>query len=92
MEIQGILRDLSAGGCALHADSRIPPGTLIEARCDIIGIGLRICGEVVWAEATAGGFLHGVVFTGFASEEDALFHRLYVERLARRGAAPSGRG
>jgi len=83
LETQGVLRDLSAGGCALHLDRHIPPGTKIEAVCDISGLGLKIRGEVVWAEAAAEGVLHGVVLTGFASEEDALFHGLYVKRLAR---------
>ena len=84
LETRGILRDLSAGGCVLHLDRHIPRGTAIEVRCDISGIGLAIRGTVVWSEAAAGGVLHGVVVTGFASEADALFHRLYVERLARR--------
>ena len=83
-EFRGILCDLSVNGCQLHLDRRIPPGTAIEARCNIEGLGLRIRGEVVWGEAVTGGFLHGVVITGPASEEDALFHRLYIERRARR--------
>jgi hypothetical protein len=85
LETRGILRDLSAGGCLLHLDRHIPPGTAIKVRCDISGIRLAICGTVVWSEAAAGGVLHGVVVTGFASEQDALFHRLYVGRLARLG-------
>jgi hypothetical protein len=82
LEAQGVLRDLSAGGCGLHLDRHIPPGTKIEVRCDISGLGLKIRGQVVWTEAAAGGVLHGVVLTGFASEEDALFHGLYLKRLA----------
>lgn len=90
---RGILCDLSAGGCNLHLDTRMPPGTVIEARCDISGIGLRIRGKVVWAEAAIGGVLHGVLLTGPTSEGDALFHRLYVSRLARQTlAAPEKRG
>ena len=83
LETGGVLRDLSSGGCALHLDRHIPPGTQIEVLCDINGLGLRLRGEVVWSEAAAGGVLHGVVVTGFASEQDALIHRLYVARLAR---------
>ena len=85
LETRGILRNLSLGGCLLHLDRHIPPGTTIEVRCDISGIRLAICGTVVWSEAAAGGVLHGVVVTGFASEQDALFHRLYAGRLARLG-------
>jgi hypothetical protein len=84
LETRGILRDLSAGGCALHLDRHIPPGTAIEVRFDISGIGLAILATVVWSEAAAGGVLHGVVVTAFASEADALFHQLYLGRLARR--------
>jgi predicted ThiF/HesA family dinucleotide-utilizing enzyme len=61
----------------------MPPGTQIEVLCDIIGLGLRLRGEVVWSEVAAGGVLHGVVVNGFASEQDALIHRLHVARLAR---------
>lgn len=66
-------------GCQSNLDTRAPPGTAIEARCDISGVGLGIRGEVVWAESTAGGVLHGVAVTGHASPEDALFYRLYVK-------------
>ena len=83
LETRGILRDLSAGGCALHLDRHIPRGTKIEAVCDIGGLGLRLRGEVVWTEAAAGGVLHGVACTGGVSEADALFHDLYIKRLAR---------
>jgi hypothetical protein len=82
--VQGVLRDLSAGGCRLDLDTRIPPGTMVEARSNIHGIGLRIRGEVVWAQETPAGVLHGLTLAGYGSEEDALFHRLYVGRLARR--------
>jgi len=92
IEFRGILCDLSAEGCELHVDTRIPPGTAIEARCDIRGLGLRIRGEVRWAEAATGGTVHGVVLTGFASEEDALFHRQYVGRLGRQTSAPPRNG
>jgi hypothetical protein len=30
--------------------------------------------------------LQGITFAEFASEEDALFHRLYIHRLARRAS------
>ena len=85
--IQGTLRDLSMGGCCLTLDRRIPTGTAIEIRCDIEGIGLRIRGKVVWAEETGTGVFHGIALTGYVSEEDALFHRLYVGRLARHAPA-----
>jgi hypothetical protein len=84
--VRGNLRDLSVGGCCLNLEQRLPPGTLIEIRCDINGIGLRIRGRVVWAEAMAAGAFHGIALTGYESEEDALFHRLYIERLGRRQA------
>jgi hypothetical protein len=83
LSLEGDLRDLSVGGCCLHLNRRIPLGAPVEIRCDISGIGVRIRGEVVWAEETATGAFHGVALTGFESEEDALFHRLYVQRLAR---------
>ena len=84
---RGILSDLSAGGCRLHLDTGILPGTEIEALCDIGGLGLRFLGQTVWAEPGPGGLLHGVRFTRFASEADAFFHSLYIGRLARRAAA-----
>jgi hypothetical protein len=61
---------------------------MIDARCDINGVGLRFRGKVVWAEQTGSGALQGVALADFPSEEDALFHRLYVGRLARRASAP----
>ncbi len=89
IDIQGILHDLSVGGCCLNPDQPIPLRTPIEVRCDISGIGLRIRGEVVWAEETGTGVYHGIALTGYESEEDAPFHRLYIQRLARQaeGAA-----
>lgn len=90
VEIQGRLRDLSVGGCCLTLDRRIPLGTSIDIRCNISGIGLRIRGEVVWAEETTAGVLHGVALTGFDSDEDALFHRLYLQRLSRHQAEGAG--
>ncbi|MBI4573178.1 MAG: PilZ domain-containing protein [candidate division NC10 bacterium] len=72
IEFRGILCDLSAEGCGLHLDTRIPPGTAIEARCDIGGVGLRIRGEVRWAEAATGGTFHGVVLTGFGGGDAGL--------------------
>jgi len=81
--VRGILRDLSVGGCCLNLDRRIPLRTPIEIRCDISGLGLRIRGKVVWVEETGTGVFHGITLTGYVSEEDALFHRLYVGRLAR---------
>ena len=86
ISVRGILDDFSASGCALRLDAHIPPGTMIEAQCDVSGIGLRIRGKVVWAEQTATGVLQGITFAEFASDEDALFHRLYVHRLARRAS------
>jgi len=86
--IRGILDDLSAHGCALHLNTYVPPGTMIDARCDINGVGLRFRGKVVWAERTGSGALQGVALGDFPSEADALFHRLYVGRLARRASAP----
>lgn len=84
VQFRGTLRELSAEGCQLQLDWEVPPGTSIQARCDISGIALRFRGETVWAKATSHGVFHGVQVTGFASEADALFHRLYVGRLARR--------
>lgn len=89
-EIRGRLRDLSVGGCCLTLDRRIPLGTSIDIRCNISGIGLRIRGQVVWAEETTTGVFHGVTLTGFDSDEDALFHRLYLQRLSRHQAEGAG--
>ncbi len=87
---RGILWDLSQEGCRFQLDSLLPRGTPLEARCNISGLALRLRGEAVWGEATAGGFLHGVAITGFASEADAVFHRLYIDRLAREVLASPG--
>ena len=84
ISFRGLLRDLSAAGCNLCLDARIPPGVMVEAVCNVSGLGLRLYGAVVWIEETPAGILHGVGLTGFPSNEDALFHRLYVGRLARR--------
>ena len=84
---RGILSDLSVGGCRLHLDRGILPGAAIEALYDIAGLGLRFLGQMVWAEPGPGGVVHGVRFTGFGSEADALFHSLYVGRLARQAPA-----
>lgn len=81
---RGTLQDLSAAGCCLRLDGHVSLGTQIELRCDISGLGLRISGRVVWAEETAAGVFHGIALAGYESDEDALFHRLYVGRLARR--------
>jgi hypothetical protein len=89
---RGTLCDLSAEGCRLRLDTHIPRGTPIQVRCDISGIGLQIYGEIVWAKPTTGGTLHGVLVTGFPSEEDAQFQRLYVRRLARRTPAAPPQG
>jgi len=88
---RGTLQDLSAAGCCLRLDRHLPLGTQIELRCDIGGLGLRISGRVVWAEETAAGVFHGIALAGPESEEDALFHRLYVERLGRKRNAEVGR-
>lgn len=88
---QGTLQDFSVAGCCLHVDRPLPPGTRIELRCDISGLGLRIRGRVVWAEETAAGVSHGIALTGHESDQDALFHRLYLGRLARQAkGAPRG--
>ncbi len=81
--IRGILCDLSADGFRLHLDVTIPPSTPIETKCNISGIGLQLRGKVVWTDQTGQGILHGIMLTGFGSDEDALFHRLYIRRLAR---------
>ncbi len=88
IDFRGTLRDLSAAGCLLHLDAHVPEGTTIQVRCDISGIGLQICGEIVWTKATTGGILHGVLVTGFPSEEDARFQRLYLRRLAGHTSTP----
>jgi hypothetical protein len=63
---------------------------MIELMCDISGIGLRLRGKVVWAKQTGSGALQGVSLAEFPSEEDALFHRLYIGRLARQAQASPG--
>jgi hypothetical protein len=87
---RGILWDLSQEGCRFQLDSLLPRGTRLEARCNISGLALRLRGETVWGKATAGGFLHGVAIAGFASEADAVFHRLYIDRLAREVSVSPG--
>jgi len=77
---RGTLCNLSAEGCGLHLDRPLPPGTSLEFRCDINGIGLGLSGQVVWSRAALGGILHGVALTGHHSDQDALFHRLLLGR------------
>jgi len=90
IKFQGLLRDFSATGCRLRLDSPLPLRTAIEVQCDIAGVGLWLRGEVVWATSTADGVHHGIVLTGFGSQGDALFYRLFIRRLAaRRATAPS---
>ena len=84
---RGILHNLSATGCGLHLDRPLPLGSSIEFRCNINGIGLAVRGSTVWATAALGGILHGVAVTGYGSDQDALFHRLYLNHLARRSPA-----
>jgi len=84
---RGILHNLSASGCGLHLDRPLPLGTSIEFRCNINGIGLAVRGRTVWTAAALGGILHGVVVSGYGSDQDALFHRLYLNHLARRSSA-----
>lgn len=88
--IQGTLCDLSVGGCRLRLEKRIPPGKVIEARCDIGGIALRLHGEVVWTQQTGEEVFHGLVLAGFPSEDDARFCLVYVTHLARQSPSPSG--
>jgi hypothetical protein len=83
LSFRGSLWDLSQEGCRFQFDSLLPQGTALEARCNISGLALRLEEETVWGEAMAGGFLHGVAITGFTSEADAVFHRLYIDHLAR---------
>ncbi len=83
LRFRGILHNLSATGCGLHLDRPLPLETPIEFRCNISGIGLAVRGRTVWTAAALGGILHGVAVTGYVSEEDALFHRLYLGHLAR---------
>ncbi len=87
LAFRGVLYDLSGSGCCLFLDTLVPPESLIEARCNLHGLGLRLRGVVVWAERLAGGVLHGVMLTGFGSKEDTLLHRLYVGRLGRQADA-----
>ncbi len=92
IDFRGTLCDLSEGGCQLHLDTQVPQGSAIQARCDISGIGLELCGEIVWVKATADGVLHGVHVTGFPSAEDGQFQRVYLRRLAVRLATPPQEG
>ncbi len=84
IKFRGLLHDLSATGCQLLLDTRLPPGDTIELQCDIAGIGVWLRGEVVWSSPTGQGFNHGVVLTGFGSQGDSLFYRLYIRRIASR--------
>ncbi|MBI4537753.1 MAG: PilZ domain-containing protein [candidate division NC10 bacterium] len=87
---RGILHSLSATGCGLHLDRPLSVGAPIEFRCNVNGIGLAIRGRTVWTTAALGGILHGVDVTGFASDQDALFHRLYLNLLSRRSSPCPG--
>ncbi len=87
--LPGYLCDLSQEGCRLRLDGELAPGVPIEAHCDIRGQILDLRGETVWSEGPPGG-VHGVAITGFASEVDAFFHRLYVKHLAWEKSAPLG--
>ena len=48
LETQGVLRDLSAGGCGLHLDRHIPPGTKIEAVCGSVNLIWPLCDGPRW--------------------------------------------
>ncbi len=87
ISFRGILHNLSATGCGLHLDRPLPVDTSIEFRCNVNGIGLAVRGRTVWTAAALGGILHGVLVTGYGSDQDALFHRLYLNHLARRSPA-----
>ncbi len=84
IQFRGTLCDMSLSGCRLRLDRHIPQGTPIQAFCDINGIGLQIRGKIVWAKPADGWTLHGVLVTGFPSDEDTQFQRLYLRRLAAR--------
>lgn len=88
IEFRGTLHSLSADGCGLHLDRPVPLGTPLELRCNISGIGLAVQGHPVWSRAALGGIRHGVVLTGYASDQDHLFHRVYLGLLARRPPSP----
>ncbi len=75
---------MSLSGCRLRLDRHIAQGTPIQAFCDINGIGLQIRGRIIWVKLADGSTLHGVLVTGFPSDEDAQFQRLYLRRLAGR--------
>ena len=83
IRFRGILHNISATGCGLHLDRPLPLDTSIEFRCNINGIGLAVRGRTVWSTAALGGILHGVIVIGYGSDQDALFHRLYLNHLAR---------
>jgi hypothetical protein len=85
---RGVIHNLSATGCGLHLDRPLPVGAAIKFRCDINGIGLVVRGRTVWTAPALGGILHGVAVTGHASDHDALFHTLCLNRLARRASPP----
>ncbi len=82
IQFRGTLCDISLLGCRLRLDRHIPQGSPIQAFCDINGIGLQIRGKIVWVKLADGSTLHGVLMTGFPSDEDAQFQRLYLRRLA----------
>lgn len=88
-QFQGYVCDMSMRGIRLQLGVQLLPNTPVTARCNIGGIGLRMRGQIVWAKPVGGGTLHGVAVTGFASDEDALFHRLYLARLSRQAATIS---
>ena len=88
-QFEGYVCDLSARGIRLQLGVQLLPNTPVTALCDIGGIGLRMRGQIVWAKPVGGGVLHGVAVTGFASDEDALFHQVYLARLSRQAATIS---
>lgn len=87
---QGVMCDLSAGGCSLHLEAPLPKDSAVEATCDIHGLGLRLRGKVVWSESTTGGYLIGLQFTGRPSEQDLLFQEIVLRRLARQAGESPG--
>jgi hypothetical protein len=83
---RGLVHNLSAEGCGLHLDRPLPLDVPLEFRCNINGIALAVRGKAVWARAALGGILHGISLTGYASDQDALFHKVYLNHLAQHSA------
>ena len=78
----GELQDLSVSGCGVRLGRSLPPDLPVRLRCDIGGVGLRFHGRIAWSKPGPSAAVHGILIEGFTSDADAVFHQIFLLRLA----------